>query len=165
MVTSLFADRLAEYGIPVFEIRPGIIRSDMTAGVIKKYEGEIVSDNGKKTEAKFVTENASLSAAEEHNRWKKKVQETAGEEEAIAFLCAKGRQWNTPGSGTITKPLNAVTAFSTLQPGTRNGRIGVCLCALMELFPRPLPKHQPRQQSQRCGVGQWANMSPLRKHS
>lgn len=38
MVTSLFADRLAEYGIPVFEIRPGIIRTDMTAGVKDKYE-------------------------------------------------------------------------------------------------------------------------------
>ncbi len=38
MVTSLFADRLAEYGIPVFEIRPGIIMTDMTAGVKEKYE-------------------------------------------------------------------------------------------------------------------------------
>ncbi|WMJ86694.1 3-ketoacyl-ACP reductase [Anaerocolumna sp. MB42-C2] len=38
MVTSLFADRLAEYGIPVFEIRPGIILTDMTAGVKSKYE-------------------------------------------------------------------------------------------------------------------------------
>lgn len=41
MVTQLFADRLAEFGIPVFEVRPGIIRSDMTAGVIKKYEDMI----------------------------------------------------------------------------------------------------------------------------
>lgn len=38
MVTMLFADRLAEYGIPVFEVRPGIIRTDMTAGVTAKYE-------------------------------------------------------------------------------------------------------------------------------
>ncbi len=38
MVTSLFADRLAEFGIPVFEIRPGIIMTDMTAGVKSKYE-------------------------------------------------------------------------------------------------------------------------------
>lgn len=38
MVTMLFADRLAEYGIPVFEVRPGIIRTDMTAGVTEKYE-------------------------------------------------------------------------------------------------------------------------------
>ena len=38
MVTQLFADRLAEYGIPVFEVRPGIIRTDMTAAVTEKYE-------------------------------------------------------------------------------------------------------------------------------
>lgn len=38
MVTQLFADRLAEAGIPVFEVRPGIIRTDMTAGVSAKYE-------------------------------------------------------------------------------------------------------------------------------
>lgn len=38
MVTQLFADRLAEYGIPVFEVRPGIIMTDMTAGVQSKYQ-------------------------------------------------------------------------------------------------------------------------------
>lgn len=38
MVTDLFAHRLAEYGIAVFEIRPGIIMTDMTAGVREKYE-------------------------------------------------------------------------------------------------------------------------------
>lgn len=38
MVTKLFADRLAEFDIPVFEVRPGIIKSDMTASVLKKYE-------------------------------------------------------------------------------------------------------------------------------
>jgi len=37
MVTSLFADRLAEYGIGVFEIRPGIILTDMTEKVKDKY--------------------------------------------------------------------------------------------------------------------------------
>ena len=37
MVTQLFADRLAEYGIGVFEIRPGIILTDMTAVVKDKY--------------------------------------------------------------------------------------------------------------------------------
>ncbi len=41
MVTSLFADRLAEYGIPVFEVRPGIILSDMTEAVSKQYEERI----------------------------------------------------------------------------------------------------------------------------
>lgn len=38
MTTLLFADRLAEYGIGVFEVRPGIIMSDMTAVVKEKYE-------------------------------------------------------------------------------------------------------------------------------
>ncbi len=38
MVTQLFADRLAREGIPVFEVRPGIILTDMTAGVKDKYQ-------------------------------------------------------------------------------------------------------------------------------
>lgn len=38
MTTKLFADRLAEEGIPVFEVRPGIIMTDMTAVVKEKYE-------------------------------------------------------------------------------------------------------------------------------
>ncbi len=38
MVTALFADRLAEYGIGVFEIRPGIIETDMTSVVKAKYD-------------------------------------------------------------------------------------------------------------------------------
>lgn len=38
MTTELFADRLAEYNIPVFEVRPGIILTDMTAGVKEKYD-------------------------------------------------------------------------------------------------------------------------------
>lgn len=38
MITSLFADRLAEYGINVYEIRPGIIYTDMTSVVKDKYE-------------------------------------------------------------------------------------------------------------------------------
>lgn len=37
MMTSLFADRLAEYGVGVYEIRPGIIATDMTAAVTEKY--------------------------------------------------------------------------------------------------------------------------------
>ncbi|MBR7041555.1 MAG: 3-ketoacyl-ACP reductase [Clostridia bacterium] len=41
MVTLLFADRLAEAGIPVFEIRPGIINTDMTKVVHEKYENLI----------------------------------------------------------------------------------------------------------------------------
>ena len=41
MVTQRFADRLAEAGIPVFEIRPGIIDTDMTSVVHAKYESLI----------------------------------------------------------------------------------------------------------------------------
>lgn len=38
MATQLWAVRLAEFGIPVYEIRPGIIHSDMTAAVTEKYD-------------------------------------------------------------------------------------------------------------------------------
>jgi NAD(P)-dependent dehydrogenase (short-subunit alcohol dehydrogenase family) len=38
MMTMLYADRLAEFGIGVFEIRPGIIATDMTAVVKEKYD-------------------------------------------------------------------------------------------------------------------------------
>lgn len=38
MATQLWATRLGEYGIPVYEVRPGITRSDMTAGVTEKYD-------------------------------------------------------------------------------------------------------------------------------
>lgn len=41
MVTKLFADRLAEYGICVYEIRPGIIDTDMIAKVKDKYDALI----------------------------------------------------------------------------------------------------------------------------
>lgn len=37
MITALFADRLAEYGITVNEVRPGIIATGMTATVKEKY--------------------------------------------------------------------------------------------------------------------------------
>jgi len=38
MITRLFADRLGNYEIPVYEIRPGIILTDMTASVKQKYD-------------------------------------------------------------------------------------------------------------------------------
>ncbi len=38
MATRLWAVRLAEFGIPVYEVRPGIIRTDMTAPVEEKYD-------------------------------------------------------------------------------------------------------------------------------
>jgi len=41
MMTKLYALRLAEAGIAVFEIRPGVIRTDMTAVVSAAYEKRI----------------------------------------------------------------------------------------------------------------------------
>jgi len=38
MMTKLYADRLAEFGIGVFEIRPGIIYTDMTSVAKEKYD-------------------------------------------------------------------------------------------------------------------------------
>jgi len=38
MMTKLWAVRLAEFGIGVFEIQPGVIETDMTAGVREKYD-------------------------------------------------------------------------------------------------------------------------------
>ncbi len=41
MMTKLFAARMGEYNIPVFEIQPGIIETDMTAGVKGNYDALI----------------------------------------------------------------------------------------------------------------------------
>jgi NAD(P)-dependent dehydrogenase (short-subunit alcohol dehydrogenase family) len=38
MASLLWATRLAREGISVFEVRPGIIRTDMTAAVSQKYD-------------------------------------------------------------------------------------------------------------------------------
>jgi NAD(P)-dependent dehydrogenase (short-subunit alcohol dehydrogenase family) len=38
MASLLFASRLGEYEIPVYEVRPGIIATDMTSGVQEKYD-------------------------------------------------------------------------------------------------------------------------------
>jgi NAD(P)-dependent dehydrogenase (short-subunit alcohol dehydrogenase family) len=38
MATQLWAARLGEFDIPVYEVRPGIVRTDMTAGVTEKYD-------------------------------------------------------------------------------------------------------------------------------
>ena len=38
MLTQLFAVRLGSEGIPVYEVRPGLIKTDMTAGVTEKYD-------------------------------------------------------------------------------------------------------------------------------
>ncbi len=44
MTTQLFAARLGEFDIPVYEVRPGIISTDMTAGVQEKYDKLIEND-------------------------------------------------------------------------------------------------------------------------
>lgn len=44
MATALWADRLAEFGITVFEIRPGIIQTDLTAVVKEKYDRLILEE-------------------------------------------------------------------------------------------------------------------------
>ena len=38
MSTKLWAARLAEFDFPVYEVRPGVIKTDMTAGVQEKYD-------------------------------------------------------------------------------------------------------------------------------
>jgi len=43
MAVALFAQRLASSGVKVFEIRPGVIRTDMIAAVEKSYEERIAT--------------------------------------------------------------------------------------------------------------------------
>ncbi len=43
MMTKLFADRLADHGINIYEIRPGLVKTDMTRGVREKYDTFIPS--------------------------------------------------------------------------------------------------------------------------
>lgn len=38
MMTKLWSVRLSEFDIPVYEVRPGVIRTDMTSGVEEKYD-------------------------------------------------------------------------------------------------------------------------------
>ena len=38
IMTQLFSVRLVEYDIPVYEVRPGVTRTDMTARVSEKYD-------------------------------------------------------------------------------------------------------------------------------
>ena len=43
MATKLFAARLGKHNIPVYEIQPGIIKTDMTASVAEKYD-QLIAD-------------------------------------------------------------------------------------------------------------------------
>jgi NAD(P)-dependent dehydrogenase (short-subunit alcohol dehydrogenase family) len=50
MASRLWAARLAEAGVAVYEVRPGIIRTDMTAAVAERYDrliGEGVVPQGR----------------------------------------------------------------------------------------------------------------------
>ena len=42
MVAKLYAARLAEHGINVYEIRPGVVATDMTSGIREKYDDLIL---------------------------------------------------------------------------------------------------------------------------
>jgi len=44
MMTALYAARLAEHGIGVYEVRPGVIATDMTGAVKEKYDKLILED-------------------------------------------------------------------------------------------------------------------------
>ncbi len=44
MMTALFADRLAQHGINVYEVRPGIVETDMTGAVKEKYDKLILEE-------------------------------------------------------------------------------------------------------------------------
>lgn len=44
MATKLWAVRLADFGIRVYEVQPGVIRSDMTSGVTDKYDRLLVEE-------------------------------------------------------------------------------------------------------------------------
>ena len=41
MMTLLFASRLGEFDIPVYDVRPGVTKTDMTSGVTEKYDNMI----------------------------------------------------------------------------------------------------------------------------
>jgi NAD(P)-dependent dehydrogenase (short-subunit alcohol dehydrogenase family) len=60
MAVQGFAARLAAEGIGVFEVRPGIIRTDMTAGVASRYDGLI---DGGLVPARRWGEGADIAAA------------------------------------------------------------------------------------------------------
>jgi NAD(P)-dependent dehydrogenase (short-subunit alcohol dehydrogenase family) len=53
MLTALWADRLAKFGINVYEIRPGIIQTDLTAVVKDKYD-QLIYEEGLKDVGKAV---------------------------------------------------------------------------------------------------------------
>ena len=51
MAVQLWAARLAEFGVGVYEVRPGVIKTDMTSGVTDKYDRLLA--NGLAVEARW----------------------------------------------------------------------------------------------------------------
>ena len=58
VVVQVFADRLAEFGIGVFEIRPGIIKTDMTKVVTEKYD-KLIEDLTDHPDVQEIFDNVS----------------------------------------------------------------------------------------------------------
>lgn len=63
MVTALFAAELGAHNIPVFEIRPGITKTDMTKAVEAKYDTFIFEDGGLPTPRWGLPEDIGEAAA------------------------------------------------------------------------------------------------------
>ena len=63
MVTALFAAELGAHNIPVFEIRPGITKTDMTKAVEAKYDKFIFEDGGLPTPRWGLPEDIGEAAA------------------------------------------------------------------------------------------------------
>ncbi|WFB34518.1 3-ketoacyl-ACP reductase [Kiritimatiellota bacterium B12222] len=62
MATGLWAARLGEFGIPVYEVRPGVIATDMTAGVTEKYD-KLISEGLTVTPRWGIPEDIGLAVA------------------------------------------------------------------------------------------------------
>ncbi len=62
MMTMLYADRLAQHNIGVFEIRPGIIKTDMTSVVTDKYD-KLIEDGLLPTQRWGLSEDVAKAAA------------------------------------------------------------------------------------------------------
>jgi 3-oxoacyl-[acyl-carrier protein] reductase len=62
MATQLWASRLGEFGIPVYEIRPGVVKTDMTAPVQAKYD-KLIGDGALLQSRWGTTEDVGRAAA------------------------------------------------------------------------------------------------------
>jgi NAD(P)-dependent dehydrogenase (short-subunit alcohol dehydrogenase family) len=93
MLTPLFAARLAERGINVYEIRAGVIATDMTSPVKEKYfsgrrRESITGQAGRKFRAESPTPGSSATQASSRAKWPA-VMAIAINSSLIFFDCAK----------------------------------------------------------------------------